>query len=384
MPTAEIITIGTELLLGEIIDTNTRYLARTLRDHGVDIFRTTTVGDNAQRIAQVVREAAARTDIIITTGGLGPTVDDPTRQAIAQTMGVELEFHPELWDQIQERFRRYNRIATENNQRQAYIPAGSNAIENPVGTAPSFWVISGKCIIFSLPGVPREMEFLTQNAVLPILRERFDLHEMIKARVLHSAGVGESQIDDWIGDLEEAANPTVGLAAHSGQVDIRITAKAGSEKEADEMIAKMEEIVQNRMGEWIYGVNEQTLEGVALANLKQHGMTLITAESGTSGTLIQRLSNAGEAYLGGEVLTEILNETDLTDIIRQKAKSTTANLVCGLVLSPDENQQNLYIVLISPQGEQQERRSYGGPPQNAPLWAANITLDLLRKIADIH
>src|SRR5512135_2170348 len=138
MPAAEIIAIGTELLLGEIQDTNTRYLARLLRDYGVDLYRTTIVGDNVDRIAHAIRESLSRCQIIITTGGLGPTVDDPTRQAVAMAAGTELEFQPQLWDQIQDRFERFGRNPTENNRRQAYIPRGAIAMENPVGTAPAF------------------------------------------------------------------------------------------------------------------------------------------------------------------------------------------------------------------------------------------------------
>ena len=140
MPSAEIITIGTELLLGETADTNTRFIAQTLRGLGVDLFRTQTVGDNAGRIAEAVRAALQRADIVITTGGLGPTVDDPTRQAIADAAGVTLEFHPELWDQIVARIARYGRTPTENQKRQAYIPQGAMVIENSVGTAPAFIV----------------------------------------------------------------------------------------------------------------------------------------------------------------------------------------------------------------------------------------------------
>src|SRR3990172_3341014 len=160
MPSAEIISIGTELLLGEIIDTNARFLARSLRDIGVDLYRKTTIGDNIQRIATAIQESLERAEIIITTGGLGPTVDDPTRDAVALAVGRPTEYHPELWEQIQARFLRYNRQPTANNKRQAYIPQGAIPVENPVGTAPSFIVeIDAKSII-SLPGVPREMEFL--------------------------------------------------------------------------------------------------------------------------------------------------------------------------------------------------------------------------------
>ena len=233
MPSAEIIAIGTELLLGEIQDTNTRYLALRLRDANIDLFRATMVGDNAVRISRVIAEAFNRSDIVITTGGLGPTVDDPTRLAVAMAIGVETEFRPELWDQIQNRFNGLIGSATENNKRQAYIPQGSIAVENPVGTAPAFIVESGSKVIISLPGVPREMEYLIENRVIPYLKEHFQILGTIKASVLHAAGVGESQVDEWIGDLETLINPTVGLLAHPGQVDIRVTAKAGSQEEAD-------------------------------------------------------------------------------------------------------------------------------------------------------
>ena len=155
MPTAEIITIGTELLLGETIDTNTRYIARALRDKGVDLFRTSTIGDNPNRIAEIIREGLQRADIIITTGGLGPTIDDPTRNAIALAIGVETEFRPELWFQIKERFGRYGRTPTENNKRQAFVPKGAIAVENTVGTAPAFICELYDHVIIALPGVPR-------------------------------------------------------------------------------------------------------------------------------------------------------------------------------------------------------------------------------------
>src|SRR4030066_1722983 len=160
MPSAEIITIGTELLLGEIVDTNSHFIARCLRDAGIDLYRKTTVGDNVKRIAFAIQQALERCDIVITSGGLGPTVDDPTRDAVALAVGMTSEYHPELWEQIKARFLRYGRVPTENNRRQAYIPKGAIAIENPVGTAPIFIVELGNQVIISLPGVPREMETL--------------------------------------------------------------------------------------------------------------------------------------------------------------------------------------------------------------------------------
>ena len=179
MPTAEIITIGTEILLGEIVDTNTRYLAHKLREQGIDLYRQTTVGDNVSRISQAIQDSMSSADIIITTGGLGPTVDDPTRQAVALAVGVETEFRGELWQQIQARYRRFGRIPTENNKRQAYVPQGAIPIENPVGTAPAFIVESKDSAIIALPGVPREMEYLVEHTIIPYLISRLDLRSVI-------------------------------------------------------------------------------------------------------------------------------------------------------------------------------------------------------------
>lgn len=381
MPNAEIITIGTELLLGEIQDTNTRFLARSLRDAGIDLYRTTMVGDNIQRIAQVIQEASDRTDIIITTGGLGPTVDDPTRQAVALAIGVELEYRSELWDQIQLRFQRYNRIPTENNKRQAYIPTGSIPIENPVGTAPSFVVENGSKVIFSLPGVPREMEYLIQHAVLPYLREHYQLKGTIKACVIHTATLGESQVDEMVGDLETAKNPTVGLLAHPGQVDIRVTAKADTMQEADRMIDEVVAIIRQRLEDAIFGIDEETLEEVAVKALVRRQWKLAVIECGLGGGLINRLTKPSAAQIEGEVLSGLSDPNQLRTKVNQLSQSRSTDLVLGASLNPQNDKQVLNIIFLTPDGEEELVRSYGGPPQQAPTWAVNFCLDLIRKSA---
>lgn len=392
MPVAEIITIGTEILLGEIIDTNAPYIARSLRDLGIDLFRKTSVGDNPTRIAQAIQLGLDSADILITTGGLGPTVDDPTREAVALAVGVEIEYRPELWDQIQARFRRYNRQPTENNRKQAYIPRGAIAIENPVGTAPSFIVEiaglnsnqglnvnPGKSII-ALPGVPREMEYLMVNAVIPYLRERFALHGIIKARVLHTAGAGESQIDDRIDDLERLSNPTVGLAAHSGQVDIRITAKAESEAEADAMIQPIEDLLRQRLGNWIYGVDADTLEAVTLRTLQAKNWRLVIVEAGLGGELTRRLAAVNGAFIGGEVLTSLPAPAELTAMTASYRLERGAEVSLGVAVYPGPEKQDVFLVLITPQEEKQITRPYGGPPESAPRWAFHHSLDLIRNL----
>jgi len=380
MPSAEIISIGTELLLGEIIDTNAPYLARLLRDIGVDLYRKTTIGDNTKRIAQIIQESLQRCDIIITTGGLGPTVDDPTREAVALAIGVPTEYRPELWEQIQARFQRYGRQPTENNRRQAFIPQGAVPVENQVGTAPAFIVDREEKIIISLPGVPREMEYLMQNHFLPYLRQRFDLHGIIKARVIHTAGIGESQIDEMIGDLETLSNPTIGLLAHSGQVDVRITAKANSENEADQMIQELEKIVQERLGDMIYGADQDTLESKAFEALQNKGWNLVVLEAGLNGDLIKRLASNPLLFLGGKVLTNTPGPDELNELAISYRQSSHAQVALGISLIPGAEKQDIYLSLISPDETQQFHRPYGGAPGNASRWAVNHALNLLRKL----
>lgn len=383
MPTSEIITIGTEILLGEIVDTNARYIARALRDAGIDLYRKTSVGDNASRIAQAIDQALERCDIVLTTGGLGPTVDDPTRDAVALAMGVETEFREELWEQIQARFQRFRRTPTENNRRQAYIPAGAIAVENPVGTAPAFIMERGKQAVVALPGVPREMEHLMEHAVLPYLRERYELRGIIKSRLLHTSGVGESQIDDRITDLERQSNPTVGLAAHSGQVDIRITAKAESEQEADQMIAEVEEEVRKRLGDWIYGADEDTLEDAALRRLSGLGWSLAVIESGLGGELIRRLAATGKAFRGGEALTKVPAPEELRSLAEAYRQTREADVALAVAVVPGGETQNIHLALVTPETSIEMHRPWGGPPQYAPRWALHHSLDVLRRLETV-
>jgi competence/damage-inducible protein CinA-like protein len=380
MPSAEIITIGTEILLGEIVDTNARYIARRLRDLGIDLFRKTTVGDNVQRISSVIQQALERCDIIITTGGLGPTIDDPTRQAVAQALGVEMEYRPELWEQIQARFRRYDRIPTENNRRQAYVPAGASPYENPVGTAPIFIMEPGPHAIIALPGVPREMEYLLENTILPYLKERYHLTGTIKTRVLHTVGVGESIIDDLIGDLEQLSNPTVGLAAHSGQVDVRIAAKAASEAEADALIEPIEKELRKFLEQWIYGIDEENLESVAIQAVRRKGWSLVVVEAGLQGELTRRLAAFGPPFLGGEILGELPDPADLGKRLAIYCQARQANAGLAVAIYPEKEKQDVRFVLKTPSGQQEFSRPYGGPPENAARWAFHHSLDVIRKL----
>ncbi len=290
---AEVITIGTELLLGDIDDTNATYIARQLRQIGLDLLYRTTVGDNEGRIAEVIDNALNRADVVITTGGLGPTVDDVTRESIARATGRSLEFQQALLDQIAERFRSFNVQMSENNRRQAYLPDGAALIENPVGTAPGFILETERGVIITVPGVPREMHYMMEHAVLPYLRQHMDAPAVIKSVVLRTAGIGESQVDARIADLMTNPNPTVGLAAHTGQTDVRVTAKARTEADADAMLEDMAAQVKARLGAWIYGSGTERLEDVVKELLRGQHAGVATVEVDTGGLLAERLCGTG-------------------------------------------------------------------------------------------
>lgn len=379
MPSAEILTIGTELLLGEIVDTNTQYLARQLREAGIDLYYTSTVGDNETRIAEAVRHALTRSQILICTGGLGPTVDDVTREGIARAMGVDLEFKEELWKQIQERFSRFNRIPTENNKRQAYLPVGAQVLENAVGTAPAFLIERADRVVLALPGVPGEMTYILEHDVIPYLEKHFGRGAVIRTRILHIAGVGESQIDERIADLEKLSNPTVGLAAHPGVVDVRLTAKAESAQRAKEMLAELEEQARQRLGDWVYGADEETLSRVVLGLVAARNKTLAVIEKGLDGTVIKLLTGQGNAFVGGEILNSNVQTKPLKELSLQYAKEVKADLVLGVELHAGGKKHELEVAIVGSTRERHYSLSYGGHILQAPDWAANLALSILRR-----
>jgi nicotinamide-nucleotide amidase len=300
---AEIVTVGTELLLGQIVDTNAAWMAQRLASLGVNLFYKTVVGDNPDRMLEIISRAIERSDLVITSGGIGPTQDDLTREIVAKATGRELVLDPELLAQIEERFRRRGFIMTENNNRQAYIPEGAIPVKNPNGTAPSFIVEDPRAVVISLPGVPFEMKWLFDNEVVPYLRPKFNLSEAIYSRVLKVADLGESAVDDRIGHLiVSSQNPTVGVLAHPGQVDVRITVKAANREEADQMIAPLEQEVRGLLGEHVFAVDNQTMQDVVGGLLRSRGLTVASYEGITGGLLAQQLLEAsGEYFLQGAI-----------------------------------------------------------------------------------
>jgi competence/damage-inducible protein CinA-like protein len=376
---AEILTIGTELLLGEILDTNSKDIGLCLREIGINIYRTMTVGDNRDRIAQAISEASQRADVLITSGGLGPTVDDATREGVAKAFGLETEFYPELWEDIKTRFALFGRTPTDNNRNQARLPMGAVPIRNPVGTAPGFILEVDNCSIIAVPGVPSEMKYLLEKSVVPYLCEQFELEAMIKTRILRTAGQGESWLDEKIRDLEESSNPTLGISAHPGRVDLRITAKAATKTDAENMIQEMEYQLRERIGEHIYGVDNESLESATLALLKERGWKIATVEVGTQGLLSGSLSPFVETFQCGWVLPSISNLADLEAQLLVAMRSHNAEVGLAAAVQRTEEQVLLWLHLESPFGPKTRERSFGGAPQNAPAWAESLALDFLRR-----
>ena len=297
MANAEIVTIGSELLLGQIVDTNSAWMAQRLSDHGVNLFYKTIVGDNPGRMRESLARALDRSDVVITSGGLGPTQDDLTRETVAEATGRRLMLDPELLDEIEQRFRRRGFIMTPNNERQAYIPEGSIPVHNPNGTAPAFIVENDDGVVISLPGVPFELKWLLDNEVIPYLTRKFDLNEIITYRVIKVADMGESSVDDKIGHLiANSSNPTVGVLAHPGQVDVRIAAKAGSREAAEELIAPVEEEVRSLLGSHVFATDDNTMEDAAGELLDTNELTIAVYEDLTGGLVAERLQEASAEH----------------------------------------------------------------------------------------
>jgi nicotinamide-nucleotide amidase len=304
---AAIIAIGSELLLGQIQDTNTSYLAGRLQELGIEVAFQSMVGDDRKQMISVLRLAVSRSRFIITTGGIGPTEDDLTREVVAELCGEKLVFQPKLFKLIQSYFDQAGFVMAANNRKQAFIPAGTRVIPNHQGTAPGFMaqVGAGQWIIV-LPGVPRELKRMVSETVLPFLAKTLGKEQgLIEYRVLKVCGLGESRVDEQIGDLiRESKNPVIGLLASPGEIRIRITAHGANQKETRGLIAPMENRIRERLGLMIFGSGEETLEGVTARGLADKSISLGIADAFTGGRIGQRLLATGSPFFkGGLVLS---------------------------------------------------------------------------------
>jgi nicotinamide-nucleotide amidase len=302
----EVLAVGTELLLGQLVDTNSAWIGEQLATAGIDSYIHVAVGDNQARMVEALRSLLASTDSVIVCGGLGPTQDDITREAIAEVMGVKLQRDEELVDHIRELFMSRGRSMSANNARQADVPAGARSIPNPLGTAPGLLCRLGAKIIYAVPGVPYEMEAMVRDSVLPDLLERAGERATILSRSLKTWGSTESALAERItARVDTQTNPTIAFLARGIEgLIVRITAKGGSEDEARVLIEAEEKILRAELGDLVFGVDAETMESVVLGLLRQRNLTLGLAESVTGGLVAARLAaipGASDALMGSIV-----------------------------------------------------------------------------------
>ncbi|MBV8727980.1 MAG: competence/damage-inducible protein A [Candidatus Eremiobacteraeota bacterium] len=306
MAKCEIIAVGTELLLGQLTDTNTPHIARALATNGLDVYGTHAVGDNRARIAAAILDALARADGVITCGGLGPTIDDLTKEAICDALGLDVELNGEVLRGIEQIFAGTGRTMRDNNRKQALLPRGSTVLPNPRGTAAGFIAFSddGK-FVAAMPGVPHEMFAMLDQHLMPWLRERFALNSRITTRVLHTIGIAESEIDHRIADLfASQENPKIAVLAHDFRCDVKLMAKAQDESAGRALIEPLEKTIVSRLNGHIFGADDETLEGVLIKRFGADARTLAVAESCTGGRICARLTTipgASKVFLGGVV-----------------------------------------------------------------------------------
>ena len=303
--TAELLCIGSELLLGNITNGNARWIAEQLAALGVPHQRQMVVGDNRERLMAEVRQAVGRCRVLITTGGLGPTPDDLTTEAIAAAFGTPLVEHPEIWAEIQARLSARGRICSPSNRRQAFLPEGAAVLPNPTGTAPGMiWSPVPGFTVLTFPGVPSEMKAMWQQTAAPWLRQSGLAAGVFASRMLRFWGVSESALAEEMADLLEQANPTVAPYAGAGEVKLRITARAEHQADAEALLLPVEREIRRRTGQSCFGVDEQSLAEVVLQQLRLRGQTVAVAESCTGGGLgaaLAAVPGASDVFLGGVI-----------------------------------------------------------------------------------
>jgi nicotinamide-nucleotide amidase len=301
---AEIVSIGTEILLGEIVDTNSAYIAERLPALGIDVFYKHVVGDNLGRLAEVIGRARERADLVITTGGLGPTEDDLTREAIAAVHGEETAVDPELETWLRGLYQRRGVVMPERNIKQTWLIPSARAINNPRGTAPGWWVERDGKIVIAMPGPPSEMNRMWEEEVAPRLAERSTGTVLIK-RTLKTAGLGESNVDEMISHLLKGNNPSIGLYARADGVHVRMGAKAATPDEARALIAPVEAEIRSILAPHVWGADDDTFESVVGETLAERGLSLAAMESCTGGLFADTVTNVpgSSRYFRGSIVS---------------------------------------------------------------------------------
>ena len=407
---AEIISVGTEHLLGQIVDTNATYLCTVLADLGIAVYFRSTVGDNVRRVQDVFLHALTRADLILSTGGLGPTDDDLTVGAVAEALGLPLERNAEAWGHVQEFFRKRQRPLSSQQEKQAMLPRGAQMMPNPRGSAPGVIIQhQGKTIIFT-PGVPREMKGMVADTVVPYLRARgLAGREVIRSRVLRITGLGESAVEDRLRDLmRSSTNPTIAPYAHTGECHVRLTAR-GTEAVVEPLLDQCEAAIRERLGRTVYAIGETTLEEVVARALAGKRVSIAVAESCTAGLLGHRLTGppGASAYLDGGIITysnaakqrwlgvpdDVLERHGavsaevvraMAEAVRMQAGTDLGIATTGIAgptgATPEKPIGLVYIALAHAQGTDVREVRFGTEPGRAGVkyLASQTALDLIR------
>jgi nicotinamide-nucleotide amidase len=406
--TAEILSIGTELLLGQIVDSNAAFLGRTLAELGINLYRRATVGDNFDRIVGMVREARERADLLILSGGLGPTEDDLTKEAAAEAFGEELVMDEAAAEHVRAIFRRRGAPMVESNLKQALVFRNGRGIPNPNGTAPGALLEKEGKIVVCLPGPPRELIPMVNDFLVPYLTERLGgTRQVLRSRVLRVIGIGESAMEEKVRDLLHGENPTVAPLAHLGEAHLRITARAATSEAAAALIAPVEQALRERLGADVYGGDEESLETVVIERLRARGQTLATVEAATGGLLAARLSaveGSADPFPGGLVTGAIEAGLELVGVpealvrehglasapvaeafargARQRLRTEYGLSVTGLTGpggTADKPAGLVFLGLAGPAGVESRRYLLPGNPADVRQRAVGLALDWLRR-----
>jgi competence/damage-inducible protein CinA-like protein len=407
---SEIIGIGTEILLGQIANSNAQWMSERLAEIGIDVLHHQAVGDNEERIAEAVRLALSRADIVIVTGGLGPTQDDITRQGLARALGLELVRHPEIEELLREKFSRIGRTMPESNLLQADVPEGCRYIVPDRGTAPGLVCRSGDSIVYAVPGVPAEMREMMTGSILPELAGIAG-PAAIASRVLRCTGMAESAVAERLDDLfRESSNPTLAYLASSGEVKVRLTAKAATQAEAEELIRPVAEEVERRLAPHVFTTGDEELEQVVGRLLKASRRTVACAESLTGGGLATRLTAApgsSDYFLGSAVCYTSEAKERVLGVRREtldgpgavseecaREMAAGARRVFGAdvavaltgVAGPEphdgEPPGRVWVALVAEAADHARGFRAPGDREQVRRWAEQAALDLLRRYLD--
>lgn len=406
---AEVISVGTELLLGQIVDTNAAYLSKQLPEFGIDLHYRVTVGDNERRLTEALQAALSRSDIVFTIGGLGPTEDDLTKETVAKVVGDEMVLDQQAADHMRSFFATRGIQMPETNLKQAMVPRRGCKLENPSGTAPgaAFETADGKVVIV-LPGPPGEFVPMVNERVVRYLRERLGAGSgLIKSRVLKIAGLGESSVEEKVKHLLKSTNPTVAPLASVGEVHLRITAKAASAEQACAMLDDMDRRVLEALGDVVFGRDDETLEEVVVNSLIGRSLTLALAESCTGGLIANRITDVpgcSAAFLAGvvsysnEAKREILGVPEellvrhgavseevaraMAEGVRQKTGADIGISVTGIAGpgggTPEKPVGLVYIALANAKGTIAQRHRFMGSRNDIKRRTSQTALEMLR------